>query len=100
MDTEESHIPLMSSRTASHIHRLFVVTSEQALQEAHELLGLIESKGGECTNWGVMSNLIEKQLGNRLEWRHESEKLASIKDREETVASWKAYFKLGRRTEW
>ena len=100
MSTSESRIALMSSRTASHIQHLFVVAPEQSVQEAHEILSLIESKGGDCTNWVVVSDLIEKQLGNRLEWRRASDKLAAAKDREDTVASYTAYLNLGKRTTW
>ena len=100
MSTEESRIAKMASRTAAQIHNLFVVTSEQSLQEALGILSLIESKGGDCTNLGVVSDLIEKQLGSRFEWRRDSDKLASAKGREDTVASYKAYLKLGRRTTW
>ena len=96
METVESRITAMLPRTASHIHGMFSVSSEQARQEARQLLELIESKGGECTNWSVVSHLLESDLGKRLEWRNSQDKLTTQKDREDMVAFFKSHFSSGR----
>ena len=74
---------------------MFVVTTEQAAQEAKGLLSLIESKGG-VVNWEVVSDAIEKQLGARLTWRSAEAKLASEQRRSETVESYNAHLDATR----
>lgn len=96
MKSIDSRIASMSPRTTAHIHRLFALPLEQSVQLAHGLLSLIESKGSQCTNWTVVTTLVEKELGKRLEWRNAADKLASKKDSGDTVASYIAYLNLQR----
>ena len=99
MNTAESRITSMLSRTAAHIHQLFLVTAEQSTLVARELLDTIESKGGECTSWSVVAHLVETQLSDRLQWRNTSDKVAAEGRRKDTVASYNAHIDSGR-SEW
>jgi hypothetical protein len=96
MSNEESATASMLSRTAAHIHQLFAISPEQSQQEALDLLSTIEAKGGECTSWGVIANLVETHLGQSLQWRHTSEKVAAENRRKDTVASYNSHIESGR----
>ena len=99
METIDARIVAMSPRTSAHIHRLFALPLEQSVQLANGLLSLIESRGSECTNWMVVTALVEIELGKRLEWRNAGDKLAAKKDRGKTVDSYIAYLN-SRRDSW
>jgi hypothetical protein len=86
----------MLSRTATHVHQLFLVTTEQSTLEARELLGAIESKGGECTNWSVVTRLVETQLPNRLQWRNASDRIVAENRHKDTATSYNAHIESGR----
>ena len=96
MNTVESRIASMLSRTATHIHQLFSLTAEQSTLEARELLDTIESKGGECTNWNVVAHLVETQLPSHLQWRDASDRLVAESRRKDTVASYNAHIDSAR----
>jgi len=61
---------------ASHIFRTFVVTEEEAALVASSYIGLIESNGGQPSNFtpSGFEALLTKQLSGRYQWRDSDEK--------------------------
>ena len=78
-------------QAASLIRETFVVTDEQAEDEARGLLDFIESKGGVPNDWGVVREQVLDDLGLRLPWRKAEEKAAVDKRRTDTVAAYNAH---------
>lgn len=79
------------SRAAFHIRETFVVTDQEAEEEARGLLDLIEAKGGTPDDWSVVDDLIQKDLGSRLQWRREADKAAAARRRADTVSAYNAH---------
>jgi hypothetical protein len=86
----------LQARTASRIEELFALSAEQAQAEASGLLDAIDSHSGDSTDWFVVEELIERQLGARLPWRSQSDKAVSEKCRSDGVAGYSEYLNKTR----
>src|SRR5512138_1540088 len=81
----------LQGRAAARIHELFVLTVEQSQIEAAGLLDAIDAHSGNSSNWSVVEERIEEQLGSRLSWRSQSAKEAVEKRRADGIKGYSGY---------
>lgn len=89
--------PAHVTRVRDVILATFVVSPQEAEEQAYGLAALAEGWGGEGAEQHDWAYTVKKRLGESLRWRSEAERTAFYSERQQIVRSYESYIQHNKR---